>query len=516
MLAAPVLLVVGALYVTYFLLQFVQQSYQRRKFVKARQCLPAREGSGGFFGITPFIRLAKAVREKRWVEYIADQYGVNGTTFTQVVLGKRMISTIDPENLKAILATQFNDFSLGTRHREFFPLLGDGIFTLDGAGWSHARGLLRPQFTRDQVADLDLMNSHVSHLIDLIPTDNASFDIQRLFFLLTIDSATHFLFGESVNAMGASKDAGLLAQSSVGGAAGFAEAFNTSQDILAARSRAMNFYWLVNPKEFKDANARVHEVVDHYVRLAIESKNRPADQESGRYIFAEALAADNDDPKVLRDNMLNILLAGRDTTASLLSSAFFFLARSPRVWNRLRQTIVDEFGDSQSPTNDITQAKLKDVPYLRYVLNEVLRLMPPVPLNFRVATKDTSLPVGGGPDGRSPIFVPKGMTVTYSVYAMHRRKDFYGADSHEFRPERWEENGRRGWDYLPFNGGPRICLGQQYALTEASYTLVKLVQRFDTLENADPTLVRPAIQSNLTMSHEQGVKIRLYRSGATA
>lgn len=159
--------------------------------------------------------------------------------------------------------------------------------------------------------------------------------------------------------------------------------------------------------------------------------------------------------------------------------------------------------------------------------------MPPVPLNFRVATKDTSLPVGGGPDGRSPIFVPKGMTVTYSVYAMHRRKDFYGADSHEFRPERWEENGRRGWDYLPFNGGPRICLGrmylpshkflhenstnnglEQYALTEASYTLVKLLQHFDTLENADPTLVRPAIQSNLTMSHEQGVKIRLYRSKA--
>lgn len=84
-----------------------------------------------------------------------------------------------------------------------------------------------------------------------------------------------------------------------------------------------------------------------------------------------------------------------------------------------------------------------------------------MPLNFRVAAKDTSLPVGGGPDGRSPVFIPKGQVVAYSVYAMHRRTDLYGPDSHSFRPERWEENGRRGWDYLPFNGGPRICLGRK-------------------------------------------------------
>jgi len=83
-----------------------------------------------------------------------------------------------------------------------------------------------------------------------------------------------------------------------------------------------------------------------------------------------------------------------------------------------------------------------------------------VPLNFRVANKDTSLPVGGGPDGKSPIFIEKGQPVLYSVYAMHRRKDLYGPDAEIFRPERWE-NAKRGWDYLPFNGGARICLGRE-------------------------------------------------------
>ncbi|KAA8650123.1 hypothetical protein EYZ11_010904 [Aspergillus tanneri] len=511
---APLVVLFGALYVTFLALQYLQQQYKQRKHAQSLGCQPVAPGSPGLFGIRNFIRLTKAVKQKRWVELIADQYKEHGGTYSQVVLGRRMIATIDPENIKALLATQFNDFGLGTRHREFYPLLGDGIFTLDGAGWSHARGLLRPQFTRDQVADLELMDGHISRMIELIPKDGSCFDIQRLFFCLTIDSATHFLFGESVGSLHSTDDAGLLAKSSVGNAQGFAEAFNTAQEYLVSRSRAVSFYWMINPKEFRDANKRVHEVVDHYVRLAIESKNYAGKKDPGRYIFAEALAADNDNPKVLRDNMLNILLAGRDTTASLLSSAFFYLSRDPNVWAKLRQAIVDEFGDSEHPKGEITQTRLKDIPYLRYVLNEVLRLQPPVPLNFRVATKDTSLPVGGGPDRKSPIYVKKGMVVTYSVYAMHRRTDFYGPDAHLFRPERWQENGRRNWDYLPFNGGPRICLGQQYALTEASYTLVKLAQKFDVVECGDPELEVPAIQSSLTMSHDRGVKVRLLSSTA--
>lgn len=91
---------------------------------------------------------------------------------------------------------------------------------------------------------------------------------------------------------------------------------------------------------------------------------------------------------------------------------------------------------------------------------KALRLLPPVPINFRVSTKDTSLPVGGGNNQKSPVYVKKNTIVTYSVYAMHRRKDIWGDDADVFRPERWEENAKRGWEFLPFNGGPRICLGR--------------------------------------------------------
>ncbi len=97
----------------------------------------------------------------------------------------------------------------------------------------------------------------------------------------------------------------------------------------------------------------------------------------------------------------------------------------------------------------------------------VLRLYPSVPVNMRQAMKHTVLPVGGGPDASSPILVRKGEAVSYSVYAMHRRKDLYGEDADQFHPDRWNPSSGKGpdlrnigWGYLPFNGGPRVCLGR--------------------------------------------------------
>ncbi|KAL4875466.1 cytochrome P450 [Aspergillus karnatakaensis] len=509
------ILSVFALLLTTLLIRTIQTHITRRQNVKKWGCKPPTVAPSAFFGIPAFMRLATAVKEKRWVEYIAARYTEYGNTFDQTMLGRVATSTIEPENIKAVLATQFNDFCLGTRHREFYPTLGDGIFTLDGKGWAHSRALLRPQFTRDQVADLDLMSAHVTRLITIIPT-TTPFDIQQLFFQLTIDSATHFLFGESVGAL---EDNAVLGKSSLGNETAFSEAFNTAQEYLAWRSMALTFYWTINPKPFREANRRIHEVVDYYVNKALDAKrnrNRNLEKKekdgegNGRYIFAEALASETEDPKALRDQLLNILLAGRDTTASLLSSAFWFLARDQRVWKKLRNIIVAEFGDEKNPRGEITHARLKNMdPYLRYVLNEVLRLLPPVPLNFRVATKDTTLPLGGGSDGKSPIFIPKGRPILYSVYAMHRRKDLFGEDAELFRPERWE-GFAPVWQYLPFNGGARMCLGQQYALTEASFTIVRLLMRFEKLENGEPEVESPRIQSNLTLAHGgNGVVVRL-------
>ena len=311
-----------------------------------------------------------------------------------------------------------------------------------------------------------------------------AFDVQSLFFRLTVDSATEFLFGESVESLqdesiGMAKDA-----VDFDGKAGFAEAFNTAQVYLSIRSLAQKAYFLVNNKEFRSSNEKVHKFADYYVQKALNSSPEELEKHSqDGYIFLYELVKQTRDPHVLRDQLLNILLAGRDTTAGLLSFTFYELARNPQVWLKLKEEIYEKFGKGDDARlEDITFESLKKCEYLKALLNEVLRLYPSVPQNFRVAQKDTSLPRGGGPNRDQPIFIAKGQTVTYTVYAMHRDEQFYGKDSEVFRPERWFEPETRklGWAFLPFNGGPRICLGQQFALTEASYVIARLAQLLPT------------------------------------
>ena len=182
---------------------------------------------------------------------------------------------------------------------------------------------------------------------------------------------------------------------------------------------------------------------------------------TSRYVFLHELVSQTSDKIKIRSELLNILLAGRDTTASLLSNVWFELSKRPDVWTRLRRE-VDSL-DGELPTFE----NLKDMKYLRAVLNESLRLYPVVPENDRQAEVDTVLPVGGGEDGKSPVFVAKGQMVHWSLYTMHRRKDLYGDDAESFKPERWLDQGEKkglrvGWEYLPFNGGPRICIGRRW------------------------------------------------------
>lgn len=223
------------------------------------------------------------------------------------------------------------------------------------------------------------------------------------------------------------------------------------------------------------------------------------------------LATHTQDRVELRDQTLAVLLAGRDTTSTMLGWAICRLALHTEVFSKLRDTVLHEF----APGEAITFAKLKGCRYLQHFLNEVLRLHPTVPVNQRMAIKDTTLPVGGGPDHQSPIAIREGTIILFSVYIMQRRKDLWGPDALEFKPERWEEQ-RPAWQYLPFLGGPRICLGQQFALTEAGYLLVRLLQEFDTIEPVDRTEMQKLRKGlGVTMWPLDGTKVR-FRKAASA
>ena len=364
--------------------------------------------------------------------------------------------------------------------------MGSGIFTQDGVAWKHSRALLRPQFTSNRSQNFEELKKCVESLLSNIPEDGIV-DLQPLFFRLTFDTTTFLLFGVTLSSLQSSEIAGQESE--------FARAFNVGQDYLSHRGRLGEFYWLANTPAFRRACTTSHRFVDQAIQRALDAADAPRHESSSeeakkQYVFINALMEETRDKKELRDQCLNILLAGRDTTACCLSWTLRLLARHPRVMDKLRAEIESITGlgkDAPQPTRE----QLKRMRYLDLVLKEVLRLYPSVPVNSRAALKTTTLPVGGGPDGRSPILIRKGEAVGYCVYAMHRRTDIYGKDALEFRPERWEDGKLLrdvGYGYLPFNAGPRVCLGQDFALLEAGYTVARLVQQFPfiTVPTGDP------------------------------
>ena len=340
-------------------------------------------------------------------------------------------------------------------------------FSTDGAEWQHARNLLRPQFAREQISNLDLEEEHIKNLMRVLPINKDGWtdvtDILPLFFRLTIDSATEFLFGESVDSQLASlPDYVSSRPPNAVKEKDFATSFDQAQATIAKGVRMGELWWLAFDKTFRHNRDTCWQFIDHYVHKALSQETKSDKQTSNgkqKYVFLDALAESTRDPVELREHIISILLAGRDTTASLLSFVYTAFIQHPEVYQKLREIVLEEFGTYDNPRN-ITFSTLKSCDYLQWIMNETLRLHPVVPIDGRRALKDTTLPTGGGPNGDKPVHVRKGVQVDYSVYVIHRRKDLWGEDADEFRPDRW--NGRKsGWEYLPFNGGPRICIGQQ-------------------------------------------------------
>jgi len=187
--------------------------------------------------------------------------------------------------------------------------------------------------------------------------------LQPLFYQLTLDSATEFLLGESVDILRSPADSEQQL---------FGQAFDFAQTELGFRVRLGPFVWLYRNKEFDLACARVHSFIDRFVAKALEFRHvhltsgiKPNEEKrGGKYIFMNELALATNDPVQIRSELLNILLAGRDTTAGLLSNTLHVLARRPDIWAKLK----DEVDQLQGKRPDYET--LRNMKYLKNVLNE--------------------------------------------------------------------------------------------------------------------------------------------------
>ncbi|KAF9922182.1 hypothetical protein FBU30_007733 [Linnemannia zychae] len=418
--------------------------------------------------------LYKTLRGEDELEFLLEDIKKYGHVVNFKGLDNDFITVADPASIQHILAKKQPNYEKGPGFQEIFhEFLGNGIFNSDGEAWKSQRQIARPHFQTSEFKDAALINKHIDRLLAIIDKHiaakpNTPIDVQNLFCRFTLDEASDFLFGATVNSLENEQTE-------------FTTAFNYAQTLVAWRFRVPVWKFILPRRrllnEIKKLDNFVYKIIeDAKAQMATrdhDRKDKENEEDRRDTLLDHFLSQQNSegfDNKYLRDLLLNFLLAGRDTTASLLSWTMWKLVNHPKVVDRLNEEILQVIGPNRVPSYEDTK-KLK---YQKQVINEVLRLCPPVPFNTRESVEEDVLPNG--------CYIPPRTTVAYSAYATHRLPEYWGEDALEFDPDRWgpERVGKiRPFMFVPFHAGPRICLGQNLATTTAQLALTRILQRYD-------------------------------------
>lgn len=303
-----------------------------------------------------------------------------GRTYTVERWTWKSVFTKDPENIKHMLAASSGDFDLpGIRVSVLEKLFGKGIFSVTGHTWSHYRTVVREGFKRDAGAFVDILERHFQNLVKMIPTDGSKIDLQPLFMGLTMDVATEKFMGRSTYLLSATKDHSEEQQ------------FVDDYDICSAEFAKQMQLGPLHFFRFNRKARRAKQRMFGYVDTLIKNTLRHQENRGQTSNLLCDLVASTKDHKALTAQVLHVLLASRDTTASLLSNMFFMLAKNPRIYNRLREEVLRVAGEDAP-----TPAQLRTMTYLKWCVNECTFSLDPKsgsnnllnPVSIEVASRD--------------------------------------------------------------------------------------------------------------------------------
>ena len=389
-----------------------------------------------------------------------------------------------PDLIEQVLVTDARHYIKHFGARYYKPVLGNGLVTSEGDFWLRQRRLAQPAFLRQRLLGYaPAMVARTEKMLAEDWRDGQRIDVHVEMSGLTSGIALQTLFGlEDDRDRDAYRDT-------------IREAF----DLLSAQfARFVPIpRWFPTPGNVRlwRALRRLRGLVDGFIRQG-RARKEPGEDLLSRLLLARDEDGASMTDTQLRDEAMTLYLAGHETTALTLAWTWYALARHPHVEEKLVAEWSAVLG-GRAPTAD----DLPRLTYTKHVITESMRLYPPAYLIGREALDEREL---GG------FVVPRGTTLFLSQWVTHRDKRFYDAPL-EFRPERWADGLAKRlpkYAYFPFGGGPRVCIGNEFAMMEAVLLLATIGQRYRFTLEPEPPVV---FQLGITLLPEFGIPAVLRR-----
>jgi cytochrome P450 len=402
------------------------------------------------------------------------------------ILNFRSIFINHPDAIESVLVTNARKYTKGRVLRANRRVFGEGLLVSEGEFWLRQRRLAQPAFHRARIASYAATMVEYAERMAGGWRDGEQRDIHQEMMKLTLQIVGKTLFGADVD-----RDAQDVGQS-----------LELLLELGANFRRAIFVpEWLPTPTNIRK-NRAVEKI--EKVLYRIISEKRASGRDAGDLLSMLLAAQDEDGSRMtdrqLRDETITLFLAGHETTANTLAWAWWLLAQNLVVEARLHAELDAVLG-GRTPT-------LEDLPKLAYaghVITESLRLYPPAWGMARLAIEDHEV---------AGYAVRKGMGVAMAQWVVHRDPRWYDAPA-EFRPERWEGDLLKRiprFAYFPFGGGPRQCIGNTFALMEATLVLAAMAQKFRfQVQKGHPVVPLASI----TLRPRHGIAVVLEKRPAT-
>src|SRR5271169_2393644 len=368
------------------------------------------------------------------------------------VLNFRILLLNHPDHIEDVLVNHPKKFIKGRVLLANKRVFGRGLLTSDGDFWLRQRRLTQPAFHRARIA------GYASTMVEFTERllhewqDGEERDIHAEMMRLTLQIVGKTLFDADVerDAQDIGKSMELLLE-------------------LSANFRRTIFipHWVPTPTNFRLERA-IRQIEKVLYRMIAEK--RASGRDSGDLLSMLLAAQDEDGSRMtdqqLRDEAITLFLAGHETTANTLSWTWWLLAQNPAVEAKLHAELRTVLAGRAPSLDDLPK-----LVYTNHIITESLRLYPPAWGTARTAIEDHEI---------AGYAVPKGSGVSFAQWTVHRDPRWFDAPE-EFRPERWDGDLLKRiprFAYFPFGGGPRQCIGSNFALMEAALILATIAQKF--------------------------------------